>query len=825
MKFSAPQDPHYREATLRTAAHLREVAGSAALIQLSHLTLPEIEQVVDLVARIIPAGNVPGILLSGLARLPGRKPPPEVLRRDIDLLFRSLSDVVDQAVFGTIFAVPGAVIWGYQNLLKLAGKDPADSFPEGTWQFYADYALRDDTARHTNETRGFDTHLEQHSIYLSRVDRIAAWSLAAINCLHQYPALLENEWRERTYTHLLAQAAAGTPHLAACAALYRQWETQRPYGRGVDAAGLNYPEYRRAKFDQFLRDATGSLTGSLKKIWQHRVQAAEMTELPAYQRQIGLHAYLEPGPYGETRTPLPLSALHLGLVWRGHYYLIPAHSSVGPPAPDPQRVRAQIAALLDAPPAAPGVSLIPLVRLKRSALVELQGQWSQAVKTSRQALRQAPILINCDPLPALQAAARPRPLPLSELRQAERGLGDHALTIFDTGSSFLFDQSHIFFDGAWGATLAEILTNEAISWALYLAQLPPTAPALPPQPLTFAFTAVEMGAARRASRVSAEVGAENDAARLRAILLLRKLFKQRSDLLQLTVNDLLILFRAIHAVTYQPNPALVEGLQSMTRNERARAAAQAALQAVDPTQVENPAMIIPMDASPASPRDRLYPLNFEVPLGELDLIGLHVRTVQALEAYYAAHQGNRSGEQTPAYIEFDSLQRRYLATLASFGQMVSKARQIALLGESAGVGAIKMLANLPPPLQRMLEAVPDRFDLLNDMLKGREVISNVGAVAPSSSLTRFITAKDDNEKKTLAWGVLTDARGVMHISLRDFRPHVRLLDEAGYRRVAQHMVQEYLDTYVVGLNHFVDDLLRITRTSRETQLSAPDGKS
>ncbi len=821
------QDPRYREATLRTAAHLREVAQSAPLLSLSRLTLPEIEQVVDLVSRVIPAGNVPGLILSGLARLPERKPPPEVLHRDIDLLFRALADLVDKTVFGVLFGAPAAVIWGYQNLLKLAGKDPAGSFPEGAWQFYVGYALRDDTARYTNETLGFDARLRQHGIRLEPADRIAAWSLAAIHCLHQYPALLENEWRERVYTYHLKEVTAATPQASAFAALYRQWESQRPYGRGPDAGQLAYPAYRRAKFDQFIQAAARHLPEGLRKTWQQQVRAAEAGDLPAYQRQLSLHAYLEPGPYGETRAPLPLSALHLGLVCRGHYYLLPA--AVQPPGrgdlrpPDPQAVRAQIAALLAAPPPAPGVSLIPLARLKRAELAGLQTGWSQAVQGARRALRQAPILLNCDPLPALQGAAPGRPLPLSELRQAERGLGDHALTVFDTGSSFLFDQSHIFFDGAWGAALAEILTNEAISWGLYLAQLPPAAPAAPPAPLVFPFTAVELGAARRARRASAEVGVENDAARLKAILLLRKLFKQRSDLLQLTVNDLLILYRAIHAVTYLPSAALLSGLEALSRSEKTRSAAHAALQAIDPSQAANPAVLIPVDASRTNPRDRLYPLNLEVPLGELDLIGLHQRTVQALDAYQSEHR-RRFADPTPAYAEFDALQRRYLATLAGFGQVMGRARQIALLGESASSGAIKMLAGLPAPLQRMLEAVPDRFDLLNDILKGREVFSNVGAVVPSSSLSRFITAKDDNEKKTLAWGVLTDAGGVMHLSLRDFRPHVRLLDEAGQRSLARRIAQEYLDTYVDGLNRFVDDLHRITRASRETQLSAPGGE-
>jgi hypothetical protein len=156
--------------------------------------------------------------------------------------------------------------------------------------------------------------------------------------------------------------------------------------------------------------------------------------------------------------------------------------------------------------------------------------------------------------------------------------------------------------------------------------------------------------------------------------------------------------------------------------------------------------------------------------------------------------------------------------LAHFGAVLSRAKEIALSGESASVGSIKLLAHMPTPLQRMLDQIPSRFDLLNDLIRGREVISNVGAVVPSSTLTRFMTAKDDNEKKTLAWGIITDASRVMRISLRDFRPHVALLAAAGHKELAMHLTQHYLDTYAGGLNRYISDLRRITETSRETRL-------
>ena len=167
-------DTPFKEASIKTADNLKTTAQSQLVRDLSRLSLPEIEAITNLVSQVIPAGNVPGAILSGLARLSGHRPPPKTIKRDIDLLFRGVEQVLDKAVYAAFFAGPAAVIWGYQNLLKLAGKDPDDSFPEGTWQFYVDYALREDTARHANETHGFDTMLVQHHIKLSEVDRVTA---------------------------------------------------------------------------------------------------------------------------------------------------------------------------------------------------------------------------------------------------------------------------------------------------------------------------------------------------------------------------------------------------------------------------------------------------------------------------------------------------------------------------------------------------------------------------------------------------------------------------------------------------------------------------
>ncbi len=768
--------------------------------------MPEIETIVNRVARVIPAGNVPGVILNGLARLSGRNLPLGTVKRDIDLLFKGVEQVLDKAVYSAFFAGPAAVIWGYQNLLKLAGKGLDDAFPEGTWQFYADYALREDTARHANETHGFDTLLGQHQIQLGAIDRATAWTMAAVHTLHQYDALLENEWRERVYIYLLREVTANQSDAARYAQLYRKWQKQRPYGRGSDSeASETYPHYRRARFDRFLAEATADLSADVRQIWAQQIQSAETEKLPAYQQQMSILAFLNPGPYGEKRTPIQLSQAHVGLVHQGRYYLISACAPDSRQPADVSIVRDQIAALMHHPANIPFSGLSSLATVQRAKLAGLRDKFNANLGQELDRLRLAPILLNLDP--------RARDLPLSDLRQTERGVGDHALTLFDTGQTIVFDQSHIFFDGAWGSALAEIMTKEALSWAVYLNTLSDPQPGQTrPYALNLQFQDSEQAEILATSRVIPEASAETDSVAVEAMLKLRKRFKQRNDLIQLTINDLLVLYRAIHAVTYQPNPTLLATLTGMTGESTTEQAARVAITAIEDGPKTNPAIVIPVDASPRSPRDRLHPMTFEVPLKELDLLNLHQQVLEAHRMYSEA-----TGDRSTLYTRFDQLQRQYLAALAGFGAVLSQAKEIAITGQSASVGSIKLLAHIPTPLQRMLDKVPESIDILNDLIKGREIISNAGAVAPGSSLTRFITAKDDNVKKTLAWGIITDAGSVMRITLRDFRPHVSLFTAAGRKDIATLMVRDYLDAYAHGLNQYIADLQRITKASRETE--------
>jgi hypothetical protein len=123
----------YQQASIKTANDLRTIARSTNLLQLSRLSLPEIEALTDEIGRVVPAGNVPGIILSGLARLGGWEIGRADTEKQIGLLFKGVRQMLDKTVYGTFFAGPAAILYGYQQLLRLAGTDPDSAFPDGTW--------------------------------------------------------------------------------------------------------------------------------------------------------------------------------------------------------------------------------------------------------------------------------------------------------------------------------------------------------------------------------------------------------------------------------------------------------------------------------------------------------------------------------------------------------------------------------------------------------------------------------------------------------------------------------------------------------------------
>jgi hypothetical protein len=181
----------------------------------------------------------------------------------------------------------------------------------------------------------------------------------------------------------------------------------------------------------------------------------------------------------------------------------------------------------------------------------------------------------------------------------------------------------------------------------------------------------------------------------------------------------------------------------------------------------------------------------------------------------AAYHDYRAIEDDDAWHKLEEKRRALFSYLQAFGEMLEVIKAITMRGESFNTATLRMLAHLPTSMQHLLDQIPQQVGVLNEVVKGEEVFSNVGRVARGSSLTRFMSAKDDGQTKTLVWGVLTDDTGRMHVSLRDFRPHVDPLQVEGYGELARRLAQDYLDSYAQTLNGIVDTLMRIALAEDE----------
>jgi hypothetical protein len=101
-----------------------------------------------------------------------------------------------RGVYEAFITGPAAILTMFQ---KVRGKEADEAFPQGTWQFYTEFGLREDQARHANETVGYHRHIPANA---REVDAAASWVYQIINTYFEYDVLLENEWTERTLLRL-----------------------------------------------------------------------------------------------------------------------------------------------------------------------------------------------------------------------------------------------------------------------------------------------------------------------------------------------------------------------------------------------------------------------------------------------------------------------------------------------------------------------------------------------------------------------------------------------------------------------------------------------
>ena len=319
------------------------------------------------------------------------------------------------------------------------------------------------------------------------------------------------------------------------------------------------------------------------------------------------------------------------------------------------------------------------------------------------------------------------------------------MTIFRTEKSFVFDQSHIFYDAIWGMMISQIITDGAVETFSQLGRLEADTNADPIAPLKLTGSQRFHQLAEQYPR-PAEVTAETSTLKLVQINYARKLLAQLN--IPVTVNDLLAFYRTLHDRAYTPGLALQRGLMQLRMSGQSAIADEIEADWAK-RKAENASLLLPMDASFIEPRLRLFPATFKNFLPEFS--GLHEEAMALL--YQATYNS------TPQIKEqFLKVRGQLLANLLVMVEYFNMLKRITRLGESLSTAAIKYLAHLPPGMQGTLDMIPQHVGALNEILKGEEVFSNVGRVAPTSSLVRFMSAKDDGQSKKLVWGVMCESR-------------------------------------------------------------------
>ncbi|MEM7028247.1 MAG: FHA domain-containing protein [Chloroflexota bacterium] len=799
------------------------------------------------------------------------------------------NDSQNKRIFGLMMTLPAVALSLYQNVrTKFTQADQA-AFEAGTWQFYTEFALREDTARHANETEGFHQAIPSHA---KSIDQATAWVYQSIITLFEYEALLENEWIERTLLRLVHQAVSEsvverliqvefpdpddratqkyqsrkdeiwrneierieleTEQIKDALGLSKitaSWVKMRPYRKPRSRTDETYPQYRRRCFLKFLAIALKKLPAHLGAIMWDRYYELSATALPAYQAQMSILNSLKPSQQQDVKMMIPLWQAKIGFVLQGRYYFVDAAQKneagqllifnpaktddPGEPlsltiqedgdlidqhgraividrkgtvtvqeGTDEAQIKAirpvpihEIKAILqaifadakDRPPSISQVDLL-LAQASRPQQPELIQTLTPDIQTELKRFDVTPIIVNWD--------QQARSQTLQQIRNTHRGIGNHALTIFHTESSFVFDQSHIFYDAIWGMIISEIITDRAIETYHHVAKLEKTSAA----PTIDSIQLTGNRSFRLASNpytVTAEVTAETDVLDLGLVNQTRQHLKQLQ--ISLTVNDLLTFYRTIHDHFYDPGLALQRQLLQfkMDKNKEIVDQIEANWQA---KRLNPVSLLLPMDASFVDPSLRLFPTTFRNFLPEF------VTIYQDLMILYDKVTYTPSPE---AQTRFTETKGRLLANLVVLVEYFNMLKQVTRQGASLSTAAIKYLAHLPPSMQGALDAIPEQIGALNEVLKGEEVFSNVGRVAPSSSLVRFMSAKDDGRSKFMVWGLMCDRTGTLKITLRDFRPHVAQLQALGQTDLATLITQDYVESYARGVNQFAEDLAKV----------------
>lgn len=138
----------------------------------------------------------------------------------------------------------------------------------------------------------------------------------------------------------------------------------------------------------------------------------------------------------------------------------------------------------------------------------------------------------------------------------------------------------------------------------------------------------------------------------------------------------------------------------------------------------------------------------------------------------------------------------YTGDLRRFSQSLKELYAETVADRTFAARAQQVMVMTPPPFRALGNWGTEQVPWVNDRIKGREVFSNVGAVPPGGSATRFVSARGMGGVHDRVWGVLTTASGELYVSVRDFRPGAD----------ARH-AREYLEGLAQFTNRLVEAML------------------
>lgn len=666
---------------------------------------------------------------------------------------------------------------------------------EPLFQAFAKKALRDDAARFSVECVYPSPALHGETSLL------AGCIFTVAQLLHHYADLLACEWDNRMYARDLASSVPSGQSGASPHGPIGRITIEPSEDMFADLAAY-VRAYERALEERRQRCAQLFANSGYDAALQAHIRRREKG-LPAYQRQMSLLQSLRPGRHQDVPVPIPVDKLNIAVRKGNRYVLIPVY------VPDQGRatgsyrmiskeeIRGYAEYIGEMPDEGP-ISLNPsLPRIPRRYQHGVRKRYIPEVLEKLEVLASAPVVINWN----IHDASRN----LSSIRQTQRGGNDQPLTLIRTERGMVFDFSHILFDGLWASRVAHYIMHFTISITNGL-ELEDTAAAAKEPPVLDtpadrqeeSFPLAVLAArpdrvqtvqleldvdskereAPHTDKLVHEVSAELDGIELKSLTAPLQLMNQHG--VKITINDLLLLARMLHAKTYRPSMQVEQALACLSDPKEARSAVRLWRQRMEKERQCPPALLIPVDVTEHDPKERLYMTSIrpdDLPQGLLEQLAQLIRLRSA------------------RINSFPTIMTGINERLAEAILIFRKKFNLALQGKSFSTKASRLFVASPYPMRDVGDWVTEQVKGLQTRVKGDELFSSLGQMPPWSTAIRFMSARSKGKAQQRVWGIMTDNQQRLMITLRDFHPLTVMLIRNGQGNLAASILQDYLNAF------------------------------